>query len=81
MLSDLAKGDGESASPLAIAIKPEPLDPMKAMSRFVKAVHANDVEGAYDAFCLLSEAHEDEKEKAANGDDGDGNEDGEDKYK
>jgi hypothetical protein len=69
-LADLAKGakDGKGAD-LAIAIKPEPLDPIKAMAHFVKAVHASDVAGAYDAYCMLHEAHKDATDKASEGDD------------
>lgn len=77
MLSDLAKGKGGKDSPaVAIAVgKPEPLDPLRAMNRFIKAVKDGDAEAAYDAYCLLHEAHQDKLADASK-DDGDDDGDG-----
>jgi len=68
-LSDYAikKAGGESSgtsSKLSLAVKLPPLDPLSAMSRLLKAIHASDAEGAYDAFCELQEAHQDERSQA-----------------
>ena len=62
-LASAAKDD-ESEPDMAIEMKPMKLDPLEAMSHFVKAVKASDVAGAYDAFCLLHEAHKDEQEES-----------------
>lgn len=76
MLSDLAKhGEDGDGGKLAVEVKVTPLDPMIAMSRLVKAIHANDIESAYDAFCLLHEAHADRLHSEPDGD-----EDGDEEY-
>ena len=65
-LSDLADKDGEPKSKpgLAIAVHMPPVDPIVAMGRFLKALKANDAEAAYDALCLVMEAHEEKLEEA-----------------
>lgn len=74
MLSDAIKKDSKGASDddapaLAISLHAAPPDPVVAMGRLRKALHAGDDEAAYDAFCLLQAAHEDRMEKSGKDDD------------
>lgn len=61
-LADYASkdGDGKGKSPaVAVHVESMHLEPVAAMTKLMKAIHANDAHAAYDAFCLLNAAHED----------------------
>lgn len=70
-LSDLTKGGDTSSPKVAVSLETTTVDPVAAMRRFIKALKADDAHAAYDAYCLLHEAHEDEQGQAAKDDDED----------